>query len=83
MASRVKPVIEYDGISFYLDVNGYYASPKQGKLNRYIWKKFFGDIPEKHIIHHKDGNKINNAIENLELMEWGEHSRHHLNNILA
>ena len=31
------------------------------------------------IVHHRDGNRSNNAIENLEVQEWGEHStRHHM-----
>lgn len=28
-------------------------------------------------VHHKDEDKQNNALENLELMKRGEHSRHH------
>ncbi|KZX63212.1 hypothetical protein A3710_17365 [Stutzerimonas frequens] len=29
------------------------------------------------LIHHKDGNKTNNDIANLELCEWGEHTAEH------
>lgn len=29
------------------------------------------------IVHHKDGNKLNNAIENLEIMSRSEHARLH------
>jgi len=29
-------------------------------------------------VHHIDGNKLNNSIDNLELMNAGEHHRHHL-----
>jgi hypothetical protein len=28
-------------------------------------------------IHHRDGDKANNALDNLELMTRAEHSRHH------
>lgn len=28
-------------------------------------------------VHHKDGNKLNNKIENLEIMLHAEHSRQH------
>ena len=30
------------------------------------------------VVHHKDGNGLNNAIENLELMTQSEHQREHL-----
>ena len=42
-----------------------------------VWKKFFGDIPDGFIIHHKDGNKLNNDISNLVLMSLKEHARMH------
>jgi len=29
------------------------------------------------IVHHKDGNKLNNKLENLELMSRAEHTSHH------
>jgi hypothetical protein len=29
------------------------------------------------LVHHKDGNPQNNAIENLELVEWGAHTTEH------
>jgi hypothetical protein len=29
------------------------------------------------LVHHKDGNKTNNSIENLEVVEWGEHTAQH------
>lgn len=38
----------------------------------------FGDIPTGLIVHHKDGNKANNDLSNLELMTRLEHQRHHL-----
>jgi hypothetical protein len=29
------------------------------------------------LVHHKDGNKLNNAIENLEIQTWPDHTREH------
>lgn len=31
----------------------------------------------KEVVHHRDGNPKNNSIENLEILQWSEHSRHH------
>ncbi len=31
------------------------------------------------VVHHKDGNQLNNALENLEIMDCGEHTaKHHI-----
>ena len=42
--------------------------------HRVVWIKANGPIPDGHIIHHKDGNKRNVAIDNLELMMLRPHS---------
>lgn len=43
-----------------------------------LWWKTYKKIPPKgYIIHHKDGNKRNNVIENLEMKTSSEHNAHH------
>ena len=69
--------------------NGYYLTSAQydGKMyyfmeHRVIWCWKNGAIPEGMVINHKDYNRTNNAIENLELMtqkENVEYSRSHFN----
>jgi hypothetical protein len=49
--------------------------------HRLVWEMFNGPIPEGHVIHHKDGNKRNNSIENLECLPKGEHHSHHMREI--
>lgn len=65
----------------------------KGRQNGYItvktergWELEHRVVMEKHlrrellpteIVHHKDGNPANNTLENLELVEWDEHTRHH------
>jgi NTP pyrophosphatase (non-canonical NTP hydrolase) len=45
--------------------------------HRYIWeKKHNKKIPNGYEIHHKDGNRINNEIENLELVNEKVHGIH-------
>lgn len=65
--------------------NGYFriSSSKEGNYNKYLHRLIFEDfynmiIPEGYIIHHKDGNKINNCILNLQLLREFDHlSLHH------
>lgn len=45
--------------------------------HRIIWEKYYGKIPEGYIVHHIDGNKLNNNIENLQLMTETEHAKRH------
>jgi len=42
--------------------------------HRKIWMKYHGQIPEGYIIHHKNGNKKDNRIENLECISRKIHS---------
>lgn len=67
---------------YYLANNGYYtlSSKEYYKklLHRVIWEDNYGEIPKGYVVHHKDEDKLNNDIENLELMSLKEHgSMHH------
>lgn len=44
---------------------------------RFVWIEKNGDIPEGMVIHHIDGDKNNNDISNLILMDSIEHARLH------
>ena len=70
-------MILYDDIKFYPSGNGYLKSSDGKWLHRYIWEKYNGEIPDGYIIHHKDHNKNNNNIDNLELMLEFEHRKEH------
>ena len=64
---------------------GYYriSSSKEGNYNKYlhklIWEDFYDfKVPNGFVVHHKDENKLNNCILNLQLMSNREHiSLHH------
>ena len=39
-------------------------------LHRKIWEDNFGEIPKGFVIHHKDGNRSNNTIENFVFVNF-------------
>lgn len=75
-----------DGYKFRKDSrSGYYLSTKnietsRIRLHRYIWKRHNGDIPQGFEVHHKDENKDNNDISNLELLTKDKHLAWHAEN---
>lgn len=68
-----------DGIKFTRDdATGYYLnSTLRKRMHRYVWEKHYGSIPDGYEIHHKDFNKSNNNIENLELIKKERHASIH------
>jgi hypothetical protein len=46
-------------------------------LHNILWEKHNGSIPEGYQVHHKNGIKSDNRIENLELLSALEHKRLH------
>lgn len=74
----------YDGYKFRRDPNtGYYLCTKKtdaGKRERlhvYVWRKANGSIPDGYHVHHVDGNKRNNEINNLAAMPGISHVSFH------
>ena len=51
-------------------------SPKA--LHRQIYEDNYGEIPKGYIIHHKDNNPLNNAIDNLEILSRKKHQSTHM-----
>ena len=67
----------YNGYAYYICTDGYLRHRTQGRLHRVIWEEHYGSIPKGYIVHHKDGNKLNNSIDNLELLTNEEHTSLH------
>ena len=67
--------IIYRGNSYSFHKDGYYKRTQS--LHRRIWEDAHGEIPEDHHIHHKDGNKENNSLENLECISQHDHHSMH------
>lgn len=66
---------EFMGRTYYLC--GFYFQRKGVRLHRVVWEQANGKIPPGYQLHHKDGDKSNNQLFNLELMKDGEHQSLH------
>lgn len=66
----------YRGINYYLC--GSYYQNKGVRLHRLVWESFYGAIPQGHHVHHIDGDRSNNCLENLQCLPAGKHISRHL-----
>lgn len=51
-------------------------------LHRRVWAERFGEIPNEYIIHHINGDKKDNRIENLECLSRKEHCKKHSSKVV-
>lgn len=72
-----KEYIKYFGKRFYKQKDGYWANIMPIHAHRWVWINHYGSIASGMDIHHKDGNKDNNEIENLEILSRSEHLKRH------
>ena len=64
----------------YSSSNGYptiFVNGKNVLLHRYVWEKHNGEIPSGCEIHHKNKDRYDFSIENLELINKSEHHKQH------
>lgn len=74
------PFQEFNGIRYYRDPDRCYYSrrfPASEYMHQAVRKYHNGPIPDGFHVHHKDEDKANNHIDNLELLSASDHSRHH------
>ena len=69
------------GGSFFISPQGYLSTTdRDGRacvVHRACWEAHYGPIPPKHDVHHPNGNRLDNRIENLECLPHAEHTRWH------
>lgn len=74
------PTGEYLGYDGYIVVSRTKDGRKQIKKHRLMMEFFIGRrLLPKEVVHHKDNNKLNNHLENLQIMSVREHNQHHAN----
>lgn len=63
----------------YYEVGGYFANKWKDllRLHQRVWTEAHGPIPAGHHIHHRDGDKSNNRLENLVCLTPAEHLAQH------
>lgn len=80
--SKARQIPGYDNSNNYVLVRRpawYNANTEYVREHQVVWCLYnnVSRVPDGYNIHHKDHNKRNNAIENLELMTASEHTLYH------
>lgn len=67
----------YFGKKFWKQKDGYWVNGMPIHAHRWVWINNYGTIANKMDIHHIDGNKDNNDINNLEMLSRSDHLKKH------
>lgn len=69
----------FNGVKFTRDEKtGYYLnSTIRKRMHRYVWEFYHGEIPDGYQVHHKDKDRSNSDISNLELIPTSTHAKLH------
>ena len=59
----------------WIDIKGYKRIGRQGKEHRLVYEQYYKCCLMPYTdVHHKDGNKLNNDISNLEALTHSQHT---------
>lgn len=71
---------QFEGFAVWLDRKGYpciWLQNRSVKVHIFVWERANGPKPQGYDIHHKDYDKSNYALDNLELLSHSDHQRIH------
>jgi len=57
--------------------DGRYLKFNGEMVHRLVWEETKGAIPDSMLVHHKNGDRLDNRVENLELITRAEHCKLH------
>lgn len=70
---------EYNGYRYYRNARvRYYYDPTGNMLHHAVWVDANGPIPPDHHIHHRNHDRGDNRLVNLQLLTAAEHREHHV-----
>jgi len=75
----MKTNLKFNGYQVWLDPKGYPRCHAKGKelVHVQVWEGVNGPVPVGCVVHHRDLNKMNWEVDNLELLTRGDHLRVH------
>ena len=75
--AKRRPIKAYGGSNGYLQVRLWRNGCRRTvRIHRMVAEAFLGPRPTGLTVNHKDGDKINNCVGNLEYVTSGENTRH-------
>jgi endogenous inhibitor of DNA gyrase (YacG/DUF329 family) len=66
---------KFNGRVYCRNKGGHYI--KGNSIHQAVYHYYCGEIPAGYVVHHKDGNKANNDVSNLQMLSRDEHSKIH------
>lgn len=70
----VAPVIKPNGYAHFSQSEGY-GKPNQTLWHRFVYEFWKGEIPKGKVIDHKNGNRLDNRLSNLQIISQRDNVR--------
>mgnify|MGYP006355478717 CR=1 FL=1 len=68
-----------------MERDGYHinlGNNKRIQRSKYVWQQVYGEVPKGYVMYHKDGDKFNDELENLECIPRSELIKRNTHKIL-